>query len=253
MKNNTYSVIIPAYNCKSTIESSIRSALNQTYVPMEIIVIDDCSTDGTWDIITGLADRYDLIKAIRLPINSGVAVARNTAFDLSNGDFAATLDSDDLWISDKMEKQIELMCREKCDFSCTGYRFIDLDSNDMDKSYHIPEKILYRNMLAENYVGLSTLVITRDIYTNYRMDSKYSHEDYAFVMTLLRDGKIGLGIDSPLMLYRISQESRSGDKKKAAINRWHIYRDLLGMNIISSAAAFAKYAYRGYKKHRNLG
>lgn len=252
MKKSTYSVIIPTYNSANTIEQSIMSAINQTYPPYEVIIIDDCSTDDTYERISQYISKYEFIKYVKQPVNMGVAMARNTGFKMATGNYVALLDSDDIWREDKMEIQMDFIIKNKCDFCCTAYSFITEDGDKTDIIYNVPDNIVYRDMLVENCVGLSSLVITEEIYKKYNMSDQYSHEDYAFVMSLLKDKKIGKGVDMPLMYYRVSPKSRSGNKKKAAIDRWIIYRKLLGMKIIPSMAAFIQYAYRGYKKYKTI-
>src|ERR1700722_8578467 len=89
------SVIIAAYNCRATIGRAIESACNQTLRDIEIIVADDASTDGTYDLVKSLADADKRIKLMKLPQNGGPAVARNTAINAALGEWIAVLDADD--------------------------------------------------------------------------------------------------------------------------------------------------------------
>src|SRR5690625_4333075 len=103
------SVITPAYNAERFIEETIESVLQQTYSEWEMIIVDDRSTDNTVAIIERYVKKDDRIKLIELPDNSGSAVARNTAMDHARGRYLAFLDSDDLWLPEKLERQLKFM------------------------------------------------------------------------------------------------------------------------------------------------
>jgi glycosyltransferase involved in cell wall biosynthesis len=105
MKEQLVSVIIPVYNCEKYLAAAIRSAMDQTYRPMEILVVDDGSTDGTADVARtfGESIRYDA------NVHQGIAAIRNRGVNLAQGDFLAFLDSDDLWVEDKIERQVKIL------------------------------------------------------------------------------------------------------------------------------------------------
>ena len=99
------SVIIPTYNRKNTLPRAVESVLNQTYKPVEIIIVDDGSTDGTKE---WFSEMYPLVHYI-YQVNSGVSLARNTGINSARGDWIALLDSDDEWLPDKLELQVKLL------------------------------------------------------------------------------------------------------------------------------------------------
>lgn len=103
------SVITPMYNCEKFISETIESVLNQTYTNWEMIIIDDCSTDKSKQIVKQYIERDKRIRLIALNENSGAAVARNKGIEVSSGRFIAFLDGDDLWEPNKLEKQIQFM------------------------------------------------------------------------------------------------------------------------------------------------
>lgn len=245
-----YSVIIPAYNCEELLRETVLSALAQTHPPFEVIILDDKSTDSTLKVINELAAEFPVIRSYPNHRNLGVANTRNIGFEKSRGEYIALLDADDMWMPEKMEKQITLMVEKGCDFSYTGYSFIDSQGKPINKTYNVPETITLKDMLKENYIGCATVVLTREIAKNYTMEKKYSHEDYVLWLELLQDGKKPCGINQPLMIYRLSPHSRSGNKKKAAKDRWHVYRGFLGLGRVKSTFYFVQYAIRGFLKHK---
>lgn len=243
------SVIIPAYNCSNTITETVQSALNQSYNNLEIIIINDCSTDNTLSVIENLAKKNRNIKIINQNINLGVAKTRNNGFDHANGDYIALLDADDIWFPSKTEKQIEYIKSNSIDLCCTSYSFIDKNGIDIKKPYYVPKEITFEKLLSENVIGCSSVIMKREIIDNIRMSNKYSHEDYAFWLDILKNGYTASGMNEILMKYRSYIESRSGNKYNSAKNRWIIYRDFLKFNTAKSIYYFSKYAINALSKH----
>jgi teichuronic acid biosynthesis glycosyltransferase TuaG len=245
------SVIIPAYNSEHTLEEAISSAMAQSWKDLEILVMDDGSTDDSSRIARELADLDDRIRLLPNEKNLGVEATRNRGLDLARGEWIAFLDADDAWLPDKLEKQMSRLRQTGGDLSYTGYTFIDRDSRAIRRPYEVPESVQWRRFLAENVIGCSTALFRKP--DTIRMRTGYGHEDYVFWLELLRAGYRAVGVNEPLMRYRVTEESRSGDKKRAAKSRWRIYRQFLGLDVFRSAGYFASYAIRGIIKHRNGG
>jgi teichuronic acid biosynthesis glycosyltransferase TuaG len=242
------SIIIPFYNSAYTLEEAISSAMAQSWQDLEILMLDDGSTDASRRIVQKLAELDNRIQLFPSEKNLGVEATRNRGLDLARGEWIAFLDADDAWLPDKLEKQMACLCQSRCDLCYTGYSFIDRASRTIRQPYEVPEAITWRQFLAENVIGCSTALFRKP--DTIRLRSGYGHEDYVFWLELLRAGYKAVGINEPLMRYRITQASRSWDKKRAARNRWRIYRQFLGLDIFHSAGYFAAYAIRGLHKHR---
>lgn len=123
------SIIMPSYNTASYIKESIQSVLNQIYTNWELIIVDDCSTDETDEVINTITDSR--IKYFKNKENSGAAMSRNKALREARGQWVAFLDSDDLWMPNKLEKQINFMKKNGYTFSYTNYEEIDVDGNSL--------------------------------------------------------------------------------------------------------------------------
>jgi teichuronic acid biosynthesis glycosyltransferase TuaG len=121
------SIITPNYNCAQYISQTIESVLTQTYQNWEMLIVDDCSTDGSYEIALKYAAKDNRIKVYHMDQNSGAAACRNKAIELSQGDYLAFLDSDDLWLPKKLEKQLRFMIENDCDFSFTEYEQVNED------------------------------------------------------------------------------------------------------------------------------
>jgi len=244
------SVIMPAYRAGKYIEAAVASLQAQTLTDWELLVIDDCSPDDTWQIICRLAADDSRIVPMQNAENLGAAGTRNRGLDLARGQYVALLDSDDLWHPNKLEKQLACMEEHRADLSYTGYRMIDELGKPVRGDYSVPETVTFSGLLRENVIGCSTVMMTGNVARAYRFRTDFFHEDYVLWLTMLKDGYRAAGITEPLTSWRYAQNSRSFDKWKSAKNRWKIYRHYLKLNIWESGKAFAGYALAGFKKYR---
>lgn len=247
------SVIMPAYNASGFIEAAIRSVLSQTYENWELLVIDDCSTDNTCQIVEALALQDDRIRLFPNKENQGVAKARNRGFDLCRGDYVALLDSDDFWFPTKLEKQVCAALQTQSDIIYCSYSMIDREGRSICEDFIVPESTDYDSFLVQSVISCSTALLSRSVYTRHRFPTDYYHEDFILWVRLLRDGYTAHGISEVLAGYRLMEGTRSSDKVRSAINRWKIYRDYLKLPYAKSLVLIAKYATLGlrkYKRHR---
>ena len=240
------SVIIPAYNSEKTIERAIRSALDQVNVEVELIVVNDCSSDETYHIIKGLAEIDERIKLYSNNQNLGVAQTRNIGCSHAKGKYIAFLDSDDFWELDKLNTQLEVMKSEHAQLSYTSYGIIRDNNKNKFTVYQVPTKIVYQQLLKENVIGCSTVVVESSLMRAHVFQTDYFHEDYALWLELLRTGCIAAGINRPLAYYR--KGGRSANKLKAAKNRYVIYRRLEKLSIVQSLYYMAHYLIAGILK-----
>uniref|UniRef100_UPI001918BCDA glycosyltransferase family 2 protein n=1 Tax=Exiguobacterium chiriqhucha TaxID=1385984 RepID=UPI001918BCDA len=149
------SIIMPAYNCVEHIDETIKSVKNQTYKNWELIVVDDCSTDNTVELLEDLAKNDSRITLTKSSENSGAAAARNKGIEIAQGEFIAFLDSDDIWFANKLDLQITAMVDKNIEFCCTGYNKIDEKGKDL-KQKIIPAIYSDYKELLKNCPGNST-------------------------------------------------------------------------------------------------
>ena len=143
------SVITPSYNCARFIGATIESVLRQTYTNWEMLIVDDCSTDESQEVIERYVNKDSRIKLFVLDRNSGAAIARTRAMQLAKGRYMAFLDSDDLWLSDKLERQLEFMNKCHHIFSCTAYEQIDENGESLNRVIHSRQKVDYNRLLLD--------------------------------------------------------------------------------------------------------
>lgn len=156
------SVLIPAYNARQTIAESLRSAQQQTYADIEIIVVDDGSTDDTANIVSRIGAQDPRITLIRQP-NAGVAVARNTALAGSKGSLIAPLDSDDLWHPQKIERQVANLHHASDDVGLDYCWFVDIDVDSVVTRCYASrvEGDVYHPLILGNFIGNSSVPLVR--------------------------------------------------------------------------------------------
>lgn len=240
------SVIMPVYNGAPFVEQAAESALGQSMGDLELIMVDDCSADGSADIIARLAQRDSRIRPIYGQANRGVAASRNMGLDAAGGEFIAFLDCDDIWLPDKLELQLARMRERGADLCYASYSFINKSGEPVGRPYIVPEKTDYRALLYENVIGCSTAIFRRLSFGGLRMDGGYMHEDYVYWLDALKTPVKATGVRDVLVKYRLA--GRSSNKIQAARERWRIYRRAEGLGLFYSALCFIHYAARGAVK-----
>ncbi len=246
VKKPLVSVIMPVYNGAPFVRQAAESALRQSMGDLELIIVDDCSTDGSAAIIARLAQMDSRIRPIYAQANAGVAASRNIGLNTAKGDFTAFLDCDDIWLPNKLELQLARMREMDADICYASYSFINKSGEPVGRPYIVPEKTDYRSLLYENVIGCSTALFRRSSLGGLRMDGNYMHEDYVFWLEALKIPVRAAGIRDVLVKYRL--EGRSSNKIRAARERWRIYRRAQGLGLLSSALCFIHYAARGAVK-----
>ncbi len=251
MGTELISIIMAAYNSERTIESAIRSVQAQTYPRWELIVINDCSKDSTAAIATSFALSDSRIHIFNNETNSGVSVSRKKGMEKANGEWIAILDSDDMWDSKKLEKQLSVAHKTGAELIFTGSNFIDDGGNSIDWQMHVPEILTYHELLKQNLVSNSSVVVKKELYKQFYAIGDGMHEDFAIWLGITRTGRNAYGIDEPLLIYRLSNSSKSSNKFKAAKMNWKTYR-YIGLNPIKASYYMCWYIVKGLLKYRHL-
>jgi teichuronic acid biosynthesis glycosyltransferase TuaG len=203
------SIITPNFNCEKIISETIESVIAQTYQNWELLIQDDCSKDGSYEIALEYAQRDNRIKVEQNNQNSGAAITRNNAIKRSVGEYLAFLDSDDLWVPEKLEKQLQFMQENDCDFSFTRYEHIDENGNSLNIRARIVKKLTYTKMLMHCWPGCLTVMYKQDISNKIYADDIKKNNDHALFLRVLRTCYNAMGINENLAYYRIRKGSIS--------------------------------------------
>ena len=246
------SIVMPAYNAERYIEQAVRSVMIQTYTDWELIIIDDCSTDETYGIAERLSGEDSRIRLLRNETNAGVAVTRNRGLEQSRGDFVALLDSDDIWLENKLEKQLDLQKSSGADIVYCSYRIVDEFGTPRFADFIVPPNTDFEKSLTKSVISCSTVLMTREIVDKYRFTSDFYHEDLVLWLTLLRDGYKACGVVDVLAEYRVSSGTRASNKVKSMMNRFKVYRAFLKLSMFKSCILLFEYAMMGLKKYKAI-
>ncbi len=243
---NMISVVIPAYNCKETIGTAIDSALKQD-VLLEILVIDDGSEDGL-DAVMQEYQQDDRIRYVKNEKNIGPSATRNRGVQLAKGEYIAFLDADDYWVENKLSRQLCLMQQTHTVLCSTGRELITHEGDSMGREIVVKEEITYQDMLHQNWINNSSVLVKREVLLEFPMESDDVHEDYLLWLKVLKKYGTVCAINEPLLKYRMSKNSKSGSKLKSAVMTYKTYRRL-GMNHLQALRSFVSYVIAGMKKY----
>lgn len=242
-KENLVSIIVPVYNVSAFIDTTIQSVLNQTHTEWELLLVEDCSTDDTLVHMQLFTDPR--IQIIRQPYNQGAAMARNRGVREASGRYIAFLDADDIWKSEKLEKELQFLKEQDAAFVFTSYEFADEDGIGNGKIAHVPNRLTYKEALKNTIIFTSTVLfdttkITKELLAMPEVQS----EDTATWWNILRNGYTAYGMDEVMVWYRRPIHSLSSNKIKAVRRVWNLYRKIEGLSFWYSAYNFVFYAVR---------
>ena len=241
------SIIMPVHNSARTVGQAVRSVLAQGHQDWELLITDDGSSDSSWEVLTGFADRDPRIKPQRFEQAGGPAAARNRAISRADGSWVAFLDSDDLWLPHKLERQIAFARDTQAPLSFSSYYKVPADYTGEaadfepnDRIIRAPDHLTHRRMLDANFIGCLTAMYDRDVLGTRLMPDLRKRQDYALWLSILRDGHVAHGIQEPLALYREARAgSVSGDKLSLVRYNWQLYREVEGLSLPRSVRSLA--------------
>lgn len=228
-------IITPNWNCAKYVTETIRSVQAQTYRNWEMIIVDDCSTDGSEEVIAPLLAEDSRIRLLKNPKNSGAAVSRNYALREARGRWIAYLDSDDLWVPKKLEKQLEFMVNKGCSFSYTEYKEIDNDSRETGVLISGPRKASRWSIFAFCWAGCLTVMYDREKIGLIQIEDIKKNNDYAMWLKVCRKADLYL-LKEPLALYRRGRIGSISTHGYTTMIKWHyrLWHEAEGMNPVAS-------------------
>ena len=241
--NDMVSIVVPVYNAAGCIRDTIASVQNQDYKDFELILVDDGSLDGTYEIMKEYESEN--IRVLANDEKKGAAGARNCGIKNALGRYVAFLDADDMWLPDKLSKQLDFMKSLGAAFSFTGYEFADENCKGLGIKVSVPKKITYREALKNTTIFTSTVIFDlnllakEDIY----MPCVVS-EDTATWWRVLKNNGPAYGLNDSLTLYRRMGKSLSSNKLEAIRRIWFLYRKVENLNLFYSMYCFVFWAVR---------
>jgi teichuronic acid biosynthesis glycosyltransferase TuaG len=239
------SVITPNFNCYRFLPRLIECVRRQNF-PLEHIVVDDCSTDGGWELLLELSRLHSWLKPVRLDKNSGPVVARNKAIELARGQFLAFLDVDDLWLSQKLNTQVQFMMENGCALSFTDYRFASEDGFKIGHRLRGFSQIGWRLHHMTRYLGCLTVIVDRNRVPDFffpDLQTAKRAEDFLAWSQCINEHGPALRCPHDLARYSIVQNSRSSVTRSSVLSVWRLYRDVEGIALIPAGIYFLVFAF----------
>ncbi len=226
------SIVMPMYNCADFVAQSIESVQAQTYPYWELLVVDDVSTDRSVEIVKAYAEKDSRIRLLSNPVNSGAAEARNLALREAKGRWIAFLDSDDLWLPEKLQKQVPFMAENDYHFSYTYYREMDDNGAPTGVLCTGPKKVGRTKLFAYDYIGCLTVMYERDYVGLIQIPNLKKRNDYAMWLKVVKKCPCYL-YPELLAQYRVrssgSVTNRNAGIRKIIKHYYIMYRQSEGM------------------------
>lgn len=220
------SIIVPVYNAGAYIRETISMVAAQTYESWELLLVDDGSEDDSREKIRESMENGDVrIRLIEKQKNEGAARARNAGIEASKGRYVAFLDADDLWMPDKLEKELAFMKEKQAAFVFTAYEFGDEDAKRTGKVVNVPPSLTYFKALSRTVIFTTTVMLDTERTGRelIRMPEVKS-EDTATWWKILKNGFTAYGLNEVLAVYRRPARSLSSNKLEAIRRIWNLYR-----------------------------
>lgn len=231
------SIVTPSYNSANYIADTIEAVLTQTYPHWELLITDDCSTDNSVEIIEEYAGRDSRIRLQRLEKNSGAGVCRNKSIEVAQGRYIAFCDGDDVWMPQKLEKQLAFMEKRGCALTYSSYMLMDEEGHE--KGIAVCRSRLNYNLLKrDNEIGCLTAMYDTEKVGKMYMSSIRKRQDWGLWLEILAKCKVAYGIKEPLAYYRIRSGSISNNKLALVKHNINVYRTILKFPVLKAYLFF---------------
>lgn len=221
------SIVMPTYNSAKFVAQSIDSIIAQTYPKWELLITDDCSSDETLTIVRHYTKIDSRIHLFKLETNSGAGPARNNSIRMAQGRYIAFCDSDDLWLPQKLEKQLFFMRQKKCCFCFAPYYVCDA-SGKTTGYIPAPSSVSLTETKHDDKIGFLTAIYDTLPYGKFFMPPLRKRQDWAYVLLILKKCKRAFAISEPLAYYRKSPGSISHNKFTLVKYNAQVYQHVFG-------------------------
>ena len=235
------SIIMPAFNAEKYIGEAIVSIQNQTFSNWELIIVDDCSTDTTLEIVNAACAKDTRITLIQLAQNSGTGVARNLALSNCTARYIAFLDADDLWRNDKLQKQLDFLQTNNFGFCFSYYDLITAEGTETGTQITAPDTLSFSNMFACNWIGNLTAIYDSEMVGRLTIDSSRKRQDWTLWLKILKKVPFAYAIPESLAYYRVGNQSVSSEKIALLKYNYNVYRKHHKLNVFASLLSMLQF------------
>ncbi len=221
------SILTPVYGAKATLARTVASVRAQDFADWEMILSDDASTDGSWDLAEALAAEDPRLRLLRAPVNGGAARARNAALAEARGRYIAFLDADDEWLPDKLSRQLAFMETTGAAFSYTGFYRV---KNGVESAVRVPTSVTHATLLKGNVIGCLTAIYDTRALGKVEMPDLRRRQDYGLWLKLLKRVERAHCLPEPLARHHQREGSLSSARLRATLATWQLYRQVEGLS-----------------------
>ena len=244
MESELVSIVMPVYNSARTLLESVNSVQAQTWREWELILVDDCSSDTSRELVAQLVATDARIRSVKLATNQGAALARNVGVQVALGRYIAFLDSDDLWVPTKLEAQMATL-REFCaGFVFSNYEWIDLQGRSLGVVVSAPDRPDWDRLTWGNDIGLSSVLVDRVAIGDPIMLPLRLNHDFALWLEYLRKGAVAVRCPGSLVKYRVISGSLSQNKLESVRINWKILHNIQGLSVLQTMVRLVAWAVR---------
>ena len=240
------SVITPVYNASKFIPRLLECVAKQELIVCEHILVDDCSADDSYALLSEAALKNPYIKVMRLQMNSGPVIARNEALKHAAGKYLSFLDADDFWMPNKLSIQVKFMEENGATLSFSDYRFISEEGTLIGRRISGPNKIGWSLHHMTRYLGCLTIMINREKVPGFQFPNispAYRAEDFLAWSSIIQKSGPALRCPHDLARYAQVANSRSSLGSSAAKSVWQLYKNVEKIPLIKAIPYFIVYAF----------
>ncbi len=243
------SVVIPMYNCSPYFDETISSVIAQTFTDWEAVCVDDRSTDDSYEKALSYSEKDGRVRVYRASENKGPSATRNFALEKCRGRYIAFLDSDDVWMPEKLEKQLGFMEKNDARVCITDYQTIEEDGT-LRNTVSVPARTDYKHLLSNTLTCSHTVLIDTQYVDRSLivMPDIRAGQDFATWLQITRAGFDFFGLNEPLAKYRRHGGSLSSNTRYAVKCTWRVYREYEKLPLPKAIYHFIGYAFRAVKK-----
>jgi len=241
-------IILPNYNSAKYLSKTVDSVINQTFKNWKLIVIDDHSNLETKEVLKRY-ESHPNIKIIWLTKNKKAGFCRNLAMRNSSADYIAFIDSDDIWDSQKIYKQLEFMIKNKYYFTYTNYNSFKSEKKNFIRKVNPPHILNFKQFIKNTSIATSTMMIKKSLIGNIKFINTEICEDYFFKCKILKKVKYAHCLPENLMSYRISKNSLQSNKLKNLYWIWLINRKYNKLSFFENLVSVVSISINSIKKY----
>lgn len=228
------SIITPVYNAERFLKETAGSVISQSYQDWEWILVNDCSSDKSWEVMQELAEKDRRIKIFSNKENLKSGKTRNFAIEQATGRFIAFLDADDKWHPEKLAIQIPFMIDNGYHFTHTSYGYLDEQGNNIKSTFRVSKEVDYKHLLKRTEISCLTAIYDAEKIGKFYMSEHARKQDYALWLTILKSGVKSYGIDKELAYYRQVKGSATNKKHKLILKHISFLKDTQDFNTLQS-------------------